>query len=218
MIKHTSLIATLSAAILASGCADMTDTQRRTAQGAGIGAATGAVISAATGGKHVGRDAVIGGAAGALIGNIWSRHMESQKQAMEQATKGTDVDVVRTADNQLKLNIPSDISFDTNSANIKPELRAVLEQFATGLKANTDTLVRVVGHTDSKGSDSVNNPLSQERANTVRDFLADRGVATGRVTTVGRGEREPLSSNETAEGRAKNRRVEIFMREPGQPG
>ncbi len=216
LFKHTSLLAILSAALLAAGCAEMTDTQRRTAQGAGIGAVAGGVISAATGGKHVARDAAIGGAAGALIGNIWSKHMESQKQAMEEATKGTEVDVVRTADNQLKLNIPSDISFDTNSANLKPELRSVLEQFATGLKSNTGTLVRVVGHTDSKGNDAINNPLSQERANSVRNFLSDRGVAEGRIETVGRGEREPIASNETVEGRAKNRRVEIFLREPGQ--
>ncbi|MES2091451.1 MAG: glycine zipper domain-containing protein, partial [Pseudomonadota bacterium] len=140
LFKHTSLLATLSAALLAAGCAEMTDTQRRTAQGAGIGAVAGGVISATTGGKHVARDAAIGGAAGAIIGNIWSKHMESQKQAMEEATKGTAVDVVRTADNQLKLNIPSDISFDTNSANLKPELRSVLDQFATGLKSNTGTL------------------------------------------------------------------------------
>ncbi len=76
--------------------------------------------------------------------------------------------------------------------------------------------MRVVGHTDSKGSDALNNPLSQERANSVRNFLSDRGVAEGRIETVGRGEREPIASNETVEGRAKNRRVEIFLREPGQ--
>jgi outer membrane protein OmpA-like peptidoglycan-associated protein len=140
--------------------------------------------------------------------------MEAQKQAMEQATQGTGVDVVRTADNQLKLNIPNDISFATGSAALKPELREVLQQFAKGLTENPGTLVKVIGHTDNVGTEAHNQQLSVARADTVRDFLDDRGVAKGRIEVAGRGEREPIASNDTAEGRAKNRRVEIFLREP----
>ena len=214
--SNLSRIAAATALVtLLAACADMSDEQRRTATGAAIGAATGAVISSSTGGK-AGTGAVIGGVLGAVAGNVWSRHMEEQKRAMERATEGTGVEVTRTADNQLKLNVPSDLSFDVGRADIKPELRSVLDQFATGLKAQPATLVRIVGHTDSTGSDAVNNPLSRERAESVKGYLEDRGVNAQRIEAVGRGEREPVADNATAEGRAKNRRVEIFLREPGQ--
>ena len=202
-----------------AGCESMGERERGTATGAGIGAVAGAAIGAMTGGKNTVKGAAIGAAAGAIAGNLWSKRMEDQRRAMEQATQGTPVEVTRTADNQLKLDIPSDISFATGSAALKPELRSVLDAFAKGLTSGGQgTLVRVVGHTDSTGSDAVNNPLSLDRAESVRDFLNDRGVATNRIEVVGRGSREPLASNETAEGRAKNRRVEIFMRDPAQQG
>lgn len=213
--SNITRVAAASSLLLLAACADMSDEQRRTATGAAIGAATGAVISSSTGGK-AGTGAVIGGVLGAVAGNVWSRHMEEQKRAMERATEGTGVEVTRTADNQLKLNVPSDVSFDVGRADIKPELRSVLDQFANGLKAQPATLVRVVGHTDSTGSDAINNPLSRERAESVKGYLEDRGVSGSRIEAVGRGEREPIADNATAEGRAKNRRVEIFLREPGQ--
>lgn len=211
-------LAALAATLLATGCANMDERQQGTAKGAAIGTVAGAVLGAATGGKNTVRGAAIGGIAGAIAGNVWSRRMEEQRQAMEQATAGTGVDVVRTQDNQLKLNIPSDISFATGSAALQPQLRSVLQQFAEGLRANPGTLVRVVGHTDNVGSDATNNTLSVARADTVRDFLEDRGVSRSRIEAVGRGEREPIASNDTAEGRAKNRRVEIFLREPEAAG
>lgn len=211
----TLVAAVASLTVLLAGCENMGARERGTAQGAGIGAVAGAAIGAMTGGgKNAGKGAVIGAVAGAIGGNLWSKHMEDQRRAMERATEGTGVDVVRTPDNQLKLNIPSDISFATGSAALKPELRDVLQQFAQGLKENPGTLVRVVGHTDNVGSDALNNKLSLERADTVRDFLEDRGVSRSRIDVAGRGEREPIASNDSAEGRAKNRRVEIFLREP----
>lgn len=213
-----TLIATLAATVLATGCANMDDTQRRTATGAAIGAVAGAVLGKATG-NNAGAGAAIGGIAGAVIGNVWSQRMEAQKKAMEQATQGTPVEVTRTADNQLKLEIPADISFDKNSAAIKPELRSVLDTFADGLRKNsTGMVVRIVGHTDSTGSDAINNPLSLQRAESVKDFLTDRSVPANRIETQGRGSREPIASNATPDGQAKNRRVEIFLREPGQNG
>lgn len=205
------VIATLAATL--GACADMDDRTRRTATGGAIGAATGAVIGSTTGGK-AGTGALIGGALGAIAGNVWSRHMESQQRAMEQATQGTGVEVTRTADNQLKLNVPADVSFDSGRADVKPELRAVLDQFANGLKAQPNTLVNIVGHTDSQGSDAVNEPLSRDRAQSVKNYLVDRGVGGSRIDTAGRGEHEPIADNNTAQGRAKNRRVEIFLREP----
>ncbi len=204
------------AALVATGCADMSERQKGTAIGAGGGAAVGAVIGAATGGK-AGTGAVIGGALGAVAGNLWSKRMEDRRNAMEQATRGTNVEVTRTADNQLKINIPNDISFDSGSATIKPQLRTVLDPFANSLQGDPGSRLMIVGHTDSVGSEAVNNPLSIERANSVRDYLVTRGVAATRVDTAGRGEREPVADNNSDAGRAKNRRVEMFLREPA-PG
>jgi outer membrane protein OmpA-like peptidoglycan-associated protein len=196
-----------------AGCAGMTEEQRGTATGAAIGAATGAVIGSATGGKAA-TGAVIGGALGAVAGNVWSKNMEEKRRAMEQSTQGTGVAVTRTPDNQLKLEVPSDVSFAVGSATIDPRLRPVLDSFASGLGGQPNMLVRVVGHTDSSGSDAINDPLSLRRAESVRNYLEDRGVSASRIEVAGRGSREPVASNDTAEGRAKNRRVEIFLREP----
>lgn len=205
----------LVAGTLLAGCANMSDEQRGTAQGAAIGALAGAVISSATGGK-AGTGAVLGAAAGAVGGNLWSKRMEDKRRAMEQATSGTGVEVTRTADNQLKVEVPSDISFALGSAAIEPRLRPVLEAFAQGLDRDHETLVRVVGHTDDTGSDAINDPLSLRRAESVRSFLQDRGLKAGRIEVGGRGSREPLVANSSAENRARNRRVEIFLRDPHQ--
>lgn len=216
-LPRTLTAAALAAAITLTGCANMTETQQDTAKGAGIGAAAGAVLGALTGGsKSAVKGAAIGGAAGALGGYVWSTKMQQQKAAMEQATAGTGVGVTQTADNRLKLDIPSDISFDTGRSAIKPNLAGVLNQFATTLNANPVTTVTIIGHTDSVGSDAVNNPLSLDRANSARDYLIARGVAVARFSTEGRGSREPVADNITAEGRAKNRRIEIYVAEPAQ--
>ena len=200
-------------ALLTAGCADMSPRQQGTAQGAGIGALAGAVLSSATGGK-AGSGAVIGGAIGAVAGNVWSKRQEDRRVALEQATRGTGVDVSRTADNQLKLNIPADISFDVNSAALRPAMRQVLDPFAGNLRGDPSARISIVGHTDSTGSDAVNNPLSIDRAQSVRDYLVERGVPASQVQTAGRGEREPVADNGSDAGRARNRRVEIFLREP----
>ena len=210
-VRSAALAVVASAAILA-GCADMSERQRGTAQGAGIGAVAGAVISSVTGGK-AGTGAVIGGALGAVGGNLWSKRMEDRRAAMEQATRGTNVEVSRTADNQLKLHIPNDISFDTGSASLKPQLRSVLDPFANSLRDDPAARISIVGHTDNTGSDAVNNPLSVERARSVRDYLTGHGVSGARIETAGRGPREPVADNSSDSGRAKNRRVEIFLRE-----
>jgi outer membrane protein OmpA-like peptidoglycan-associated protein len=201
----------------ATGCANMDATDRGTATGAGVGAGLGAILGATTGGGGGGRaagGAVLGAAAGAVVGNIWSKRMENQKQQMEQATRGTGVQVTQTADNRLRMEIPSDISFDTNRADIKDNFRPILDRFATTLKENPATTVTIIGHTDSTGSDAVNQPLSVERASHTRDYLASRGVSPTRVVVEGRGAREPIASNDDNSGRARNRRVEIYVAEP----
>ena len=201
----------LAGAIALAGCETMDERQRGTAQGAAIGAVAGAGIGKATGGK-AGTGAVAGAAVGAIAGNLWSKRMQDKQRAMEQATQGTGIEVARTEDNQLKVNVPSDISFAVGRADLQPGLRPVLDQFAQGLDATT--VVRIVGHTDSTGSDAINDPLSLERARTVSNYLQDRGVPASRLEIAGRGSREPVADNTTPEGRAQNRRVEIFLREP----
>ena len=212
-ILRLSAGAVAAAVLLMAGCADLSPRQQGTAQGAGIGAVAGAVIGAATGGK-AGPGAVIGGALGAVAGNVWSKRQEDRRVALEQATRGSGVDVSRTADNQLKLNIPNDVSFDVNSASIRPAMRSVLDPFVNALRGDDNARVMIVGHTDDTGPDSVNNPLSRDRAQSVYDYLASRGVSPSHMQTAGRGEREPVADNATESGRARNRRVEIFLREP----
>jgi outer membrane protein OmpA-like peptidoglycan-associated protein len=216
-----TIIASLSAVAFGlgglSGCANMTETQKTTGTGAAIGAVAGAVIGgASSGGKGATTGAVLGAAVGAGGGYLWSKHMAEQKAAMEQATKGTGVSVSQTADNQLKLDIPSDISFDTNRHDIKPNLRPILDRFATTLNQHPVTTVTIIGHTDSTGTDAINNPLSVNRAASTRDYLVTRGVATNRIAIDGRGSREPIADNNTEEGRAKNRRVEVLVAEPAR--
>lgn len=206
---RTLVLSLSAAALLLGGCADMnmSKAQRDTAIGAGVGAVAGAVIGGGA------KGAVIGGAVGAAGGYVWSRHMADKKAAMERATQGSGVAVTQTQDNQLKLQIPSDVSFDTGRSDINANLRPILDQFASGLSNQPNTEVRVIGHTDNVGSDSVNNPLSMQRAQSTRDYLTARGVSPNRVMIDGRGEREPIATNASAEGRAQNRRVEIYLAE-----
>jgi outer membrane protein OmpA-like peptidoglycan-associated protein len=201
------VLAWCAAATLITGCANATKEQ----QGAGIGAGVGALAGVLLGDSR--QSAAIGSAVGALGGYVWSKNMEDKRIAMEKSTAGTGVMVSKTADNQLKLNIPSDISFDTGRHNIKPNLQPVLDQFAQGLNGQLNTEVRIVGHTDSTGSDAVNQPLSVNRAQSARDYLVARGVDARRIATEGHGAKQPLADNGTEAGRAKNRRIEIFLAE-----
>lgn len=209
------VLSSCALAVLLTGCAGVSDTQRNTGIGAGAGALAGAAIGSATGGNRgaIGTGAVVGAAAGALGGYLWSQRMESQKRQMEQATQGTGIAVSQTPNNELKLAIPSDASFDVGRAAIKPNFAAVLDQFSTGLRNNANAEVRIIGHTDSTGTDAINNPLSVERAASTRDYLISRGVRATVFTIDGRGSREPVADNNSDAGRAQNRRVEIFVGE-----
>lgn len=160
--------------------------------------------------------AVAGAAVGGIGTYIWSANMEKRKQEMEAATQGTGIGVSQTADNRLKLDIPSDVSFDTGRYDIKSNFAPVLNRFAEGLRNTKNYTVDIIGHTDSTGSDAVNNPLSVNRANATRNYLINRGADGTRIYTEGRGSREPIATNATAQGRAQNRRVEIYMGEVAQ--
>ena len=132
---------------------------------------------------------------------------------MEQAAQGTGVQVSQTADNRLRINIPADASFATGSAVLNRNIYPVLERLAQTLQQNPNTTVAIIGHTDSTGSDAVNNPLSMARAESTRNFLTMRGVSGSRIQVEGRGSHQPIADNATADGRARNRRVEIFVGE-----
>ncbi|WP_409415093.1 OmpA family protein [Comamonas sp.] len=213
MQMKTGAIVALAAVLSLTACETMTETQRNTAIGIGVGALAGAGVAKATGGK-AGKGALIGAAVGGVGTYIWSANMERQRKELEAATRGTGVTVSRTSDNQLKMAIPSDISFDSNSAYIKSQFRPVLNSFVTSLKRNPNTHVIIIGHTDSTGGDHINDPLSLNRANATRDYIFNQGVRGPRIQTEGRGAREPVASNDSSWGRSKNRRVEIFVAEP----
>jgi outer membrane protein OmpA-like peptidoglycan-associated protein len=203
----------LAAVVGLAACESMSERQRHTATGAGVGAATGAVVGAAASGKSgAATGAVVGGAIGAVAGNLWSKRMEDKRTEMQRATQGTGIEVARTPDNQLKVNVPSDFSFDTGRADIKPQMRPVLDQFAHGL--DPKMRVTIVGHTDNVGGDELNNRLSLDRASNVRDYLRNHGIDPSRMIVNGRGETQPVANNDTTTGRAQNRRVEIFLSEP----
>ena len=214
---HNKLFILIVALIFVlGGCAGMDQSQRTRAQGTaigtGVGAASGAAIGALAGDAGIG--AAIGAGVGALGGYVWSDRMEKQKRQMEAATEGTDVSVTQTEDTRLKLNIPSDISFDTGRADIKPEMYSVLDTLASGLMNNPDAHVSIIGHTDNTGNDAINNPLSVNRAASARDYLINKGIQSSRISIDGRGSYEPEVANDTPEQRAMNRRVEIFVKEP----
>ncbi|HMY79240.1 MAG TPA: OmpA family protein [Thauera aminoaromatica] len=218
------IIVTLSAVALAvsglSGCANMNETQRDTGMGAAIGAVAGGLIGAATAGGNKGKSAATGAAIGAALGAgggyLWSQNMQKQRAEMEQATAGTGIGISQTTDNQLKVDIPADVSFDVGRHAIKPNMRPVLDRLASTLNQHPVTTVTIIGHTDSTGSDAVNDPLSINRAAATRDYLVQRGVFAQRIAVDGRGSRQPVADNSTASGRAMNRRVEIFIAEPAQ--
>ena len=208
---RASLLAVTALAFGLAGCAGMNNmdntTQRHTALGAGIGAVAGALI----GGDVTG--ALIGAGVGGAGGYVWSKQMEQKRVAMEHATVGSGVAVSETSDHQLKLSVPSDVSFDTGRADIKPNMRPILDQLANGLAAQPNTEMRIIGHTDSVGTDAYNDRLSMERAESTRAYLVEHGVSPRQIQVAGRGEHEPVADNSTDSGRARNRRVEIYLGE-----
>lgn len=214
-MRNKLVVVSVLMTFVLGGCANMTETQKGTAKGAGIGAGVGAVVGAIAGkGKGAAIGAAVGAGVGAVAGNVWTKRQEEQKRKMEEATAGTGVAVSQTADNRLKLDIPSDISFAVNRADIQSNFRPILDTFATSLSTTPNSNVTIIGHTDSTGTDAINNPLSLNRAASVRDYLSSRGVASSRIAIDGRGSREPIAANDTAANKAKNRRVEIFVAEP----
>ncbi|MDH0867693.1 OmpA family protein [Mitsuaria sp. GD03876] len=153
-----------------------------------------------------------GAAPDVVAGNRWSSWMDERRDAITRAGAGTGIAVARTTDNQLKLTVPTDATFETGRADLRQALRPVLDEVSRGL--DDSVRVTIVGHTDSAAGDAVNGPLSQDRAESVREYLVQHGVRRGRVLVEGRGGRQPVASNATEPGRAANRRIEIFLSQP----
>lgn len=209
---YKSIILATTLTLTLGGCAGMTETQQGTGQGALLGASAGAIIGVLAGdGKGAAIGAGVGAGVGAAAGYAWSKRMEEQKRQMQASTAGTNISVSRTQDNRLKVNIPSDHSFDTGRAEIKNNMRPVLDSFADSMMKNPSTMIVIVGHTDDSGNDAINNPLSVDRAASTRDYLVWRSVPPNRFSIEGHGSYEPVAANNSARNRAKNRRVEIFV-------
>lgn len=206
-IAGLSLIAT-------SACTTDPETGRQRLSKAGIGALAGAAVGtgagAIVGGRSKRTEMIVGAGIGAIAGTAIGAYMDKQEKELREKTAGTDVEVVRQGD-ELLLNMPSGITFDTDSYAIKPEFRSTLDRIAQTLSSYNQTYVDVYGHTDSVGSDAYNLTLSKNRAESVAGYLATHGVARARIGTQGFGESQPVSSNDTEAGRQQNRRVEIKL-------
>ena len=211
--RTVAMLAT--AALALSACAPLQDVatnpeKDKTRKGAGYGAAAGAVVGLLTGGHDKFEAAMIGAAAGALAGGAVGYYMDKQEAELREQMAGTGVEVVRNGDN-LTLDVPGGVTFAFNSSTINPQFTPVLDRVASTLTEYDKTVIEVAGHTDSVGSDSYNQQLSEQRANNVAAYLAGRSVARTRMVTVGAGETRPVASNDTDAGRAQNRRVEITI-------
>lgn len=210
-IKSISKFIAVSAAVtlLASGCATNPDGSyeyQKTAIGALGGAALGAGVGALIGGKtHRGRNAAIGGLTGAVVGGGIGNYMDRQAAALKKNLP--EAEIVRDGD-KIYVALPSGILFDTGRDALKTAAKDSLSKAAATLKAS-ETNIIVQGHTDSTGSPSINQPLSERRAAHVRDFLAANGVPSSRMTAVGYGSSNPAVPNDTEANRTLNRRVQL---------
>lgn len=204
------IIATTAIAVLFSGCQSASNTTKGTAIGAGAGAAVGAGLGAIIGGgKGAAWGAGIGAAVGAGSGAIIGKKMDKQKAELEQINNAQ---VESINDGQaLKVTFESGILFATNSSTLTSAAQGSLNKFAVSLKNNPDTDVQIQGYTDSTGNDNINVPLSENRAKSVYNFLVTDGVNPSRMNYYGRGASNPVASNETVQGRAENRRVEVYI-------
>lgn len=214
MVRKGWLVAGLTAATLTAGCVtDPVTGERRVSRaaiGGGVGAVGGYLLGDLVGGRRDRTEKILGAGIGALAGAGIGAYMDRQEQELRRRTAGTDVQVIRQGD-ELVLSMPSGITFATNQSSVQPQFRPTLDQVADVLREYRQTYVDVYGHTDSTGSDTYNLDLSERRATAVADYLAGRRVETARLATRGFGESQPVATNDSEEGRAANRRVEIKL-------
>ena len=207
----------LGAAVIASGCETLDPYTReseksKATKGALIGAAAGAVVGLISGDDAVERRqrALIGAGVGALAGGAVGYYMDQQEAKLRAELEGTGVSVTRIGDN-ITLNMPGNVTFATNSSDLRPAFFEVLNSVGKVMQEFDQTVVEVAGHTDSTGSEEYNQGLSERRAGSVSQYLTARGISKERLITVGMGELRPVADNGTEEGRQANRRVEITV-------
>jgi outer membrane protein OmpA-like peptidoglycan-associated protein len=217
-LRRTAIIVPAVLATLAIGGCQTLDAytqQPKTSsatKGAAIGAAAGAVVGLVSGDDAVERRqrALILAGVGALAGGAVGYYMDRQEAKLRAELQGTGVSVTRMGDN-ITLNMPGNVTFQTDSADLSPAFFDVLNAVAKVMKEFDKTVVEVAGHTDSTGSESYNQGLSERRAASVAQYLQSQGINQQRLITVGMGEAMPVADNGTPEGRQANRRVEITM-------
>jgi outer membrane protein OmpA-like peptidoglycan-associated protein len=184
----------------------------KTTKGAAVGAGVGVAVGLITGDSSSERKkrALLLGAAGGLAGGAVGNYMDRQEAKLRAQLQGTGVSVTRNGDNII-LNMPGNVTFQTNSSDINAGFYQVLNSVAIVLKEFDKTVVEVAGHADSVGADDANMALSQRRASSVSSYLGAQGIDSQRLITIGYGESRPIASNDTPEGRQQNRRVEITL-------
>jgi outer membrane protein OmpA-like peptidoglycan-associated protein len=216
-VLNRSLPVVLAGVLMAAGCqtTDPYTGEQKTSNtsiGAGVGAAVGALTGLFTGDDADERRkrALIGAGIGALAGGAVGAYMDKQEAELRQQLQGTGVSVTRNGDNII-LNMPGNVTFASGSSDLNSRFFKVLDSVSLVLKKYDKTLVDVAGHTDSVGGTEMNQGLSERRAGTVAQYLMSKGVIEKRLLVVGYGEMRPIASNDTSEGRAMNRRVEIKL-------
>ena len=217
MRSRKIILTMVTAMVFVSGCKTLDAYTREektssTTKGALIGAGIGAVIGLISGDDAVERRqrALIGAGVGALAGGSVGFYMDKQEAELRAQLEGTGVSVHRNGDN-ITLNMPGNVTFATDSSDLSPAFFDVLNSVGMVLDEYDQTVVEVAGHTDSTGTDSYNQALSERRASSVANYLSGQGVMRERLITVGMGERYPVADNGTVPGRQANRRVEITM-------
>jgi len=208
------LVAALCLASLISSCTtqDAFTGEQKTSnatKGAGIGALSGALLGAATS-KDKKKGALTGALVGGAVGGGVGYYMDQQEKALGDELRGTGVQVRREGDN-LRLIMPGNITFATGRAEIRDDFYPVLKSVGKVLMKFEKTSIKITGHTDSTGSATTNQTLSEQRAQSVSHYLINGGVKSGRVQAIGYGSRYPIGSNSTADGREQNRRVELEL-------
>ncbi len=200
------------ATISLGACVTNPETGERRVSNAAIGGIGGAVagyfLGDLIGGKRDRTEKIVGAGVGAVAGAGVGYYLDEQARKLRERTAGSGIDVDREGDS-LVVNMPSGLTFDTNSSNVKPEFRSTLDEVARTLAEYEKSYIDVYGHTDSTGTDSYNQSLSERRASSVAGYLQGKGVVPARVATQGFGESQPVATNATEEGRTANRRVEI---------
>ena len=206
--------AAFAAALLTTTAACVTDPntgERRISKaaiGAGVGAVGGYLLGDLVGGRRDRTERIVGTGIGALAGGAVGAYMDRQEQELRRQTAGTGVEVERQGD-ELVLTMPSGITFAFDRYDIEPQFRPTLNEIAETLSAYPQTMIDIYGHTDSTGTDAYNQTLSENRAQSVANYLSTRGVQRVRMATQGFGESQPIADNSTESGRSANRRVEI---------